>query len=197
MSRKGIYYTLFFVALFTVFYLTVYKWIKPSNTVISEVQPFSFVNQDGQAFTNKDMAGKVCVVEFFFTTCTGICPQMNSNMKRVYEKFKDKKDFLIVSHTCKPEEDSVMALKKYAEKLNVDTRRWVFLTGRKDSLYDMARVSYTVDDPVNNLRDINEDFLHTQFWALVDKEGKVKKVYDGLKDSEIELLIKRVNKLVE
>jgi protein SCO1/2 len=81
--------------------------------------------------------------------------------------------------------------------LQIDTRRWIFLTGRKDSLYNMARVSYTVDDPLNNLRNIDDDFLHTQFWALVNKEGKVKKVYDGLKPSEVEAMIKEIKRMLD
>jgi protein SCO1/2 len=38
--------------------------------------------------------------------------------------------------------------------------------------------------------------LHTQFWALVDKEGNVKKIYDGLKESEVKRLIKDAKKLL-
>jgi protein SCO1 len=196
MSKKGIFYLLFFVVLVAVFYLIVQRWIKP-NTTISQVQPFSFVNQDGRTITNKDVEGKVYVAEYFFTTCQGICPKMNANLKKVYEKFKDKEDFLILSHTCQPEVDSVPQLKKFSESMGVNTSRWIFLTGRKDSLYNMARTSYTIDDPVNNLKSIDDDFLHTQFWALVDKEGNVKKVYDGLKDSEVDALIRRLDRMLD
>jgi protein SCO1 len=196
MSKKGIFYLGFFVVLVAVFYLIVQKWIKP-NTTISQVQPFAFLNQDGRTITNKDVEGKVYVAEYFFTTCQGICPKMNANLKKVYEKFKDKEDFLILSHTCQPEVDSVPQLKKFAESMGVNTSRWIFLTGRKDSLYSMARTSYTIDDPVNNLKNIDDDFLHTQFWALVDKEGNVKKVYDGLKDSEVDALIRRLDRMLD
>ncbi len=196
MSKKGIFYTLFFVVLVSVFYLIVQKWIKRNDT-ISVVQPFAFLNQDGNLITNKDVEGKLYVAEYFFTTCKGICPTMNNNMKLVYEQFKDEDGFLILSHTCLPEVDSVPQLKKYADSLGVNTKRWVFLTGRKDSLYNMARVSYTIDDPVNNLKTTADDFLHTQFWALVNKEGKVKKVYDGLKESEVKQMIKQIKRMLK
>ena len=81
--------------------------------------------------------------------------------------------------------------------MGVNTSQWIFLTGRKDSLYNMARISYTIDDPANNLKNIEDDFLHTQFWALVDKNGDVKKIYDGLKESEVNELIKDANKLLK
>jgi protein SCO1 len=196
MSKKGIFYTLFFVVLVSVFYLIVEKWISRNDT-ISEVQAFSFTDQDGKPFTNKDVEGKVYVAEFFFTTCKAICPDMNKNLRTVYDQFKGAPDFLILSHTCQPEVDSAPVLKHYADSLQIDTRRWIFLTGRKDSLYNMARVSYTVDDPLNNLRNIDDDFLHTQFWALVNKEGKVKKVYDGLKPSEVEAMIKEIKRMLD
>jgi len=81
--------------------------------------------------------------------------------------------------------------------MGVNTSKWIFLTGRKDSLYTMARISYTIDDPANNLKNIEDDFLHTQFWALVNKKGEVKKVYDGLKESEINSMIKEIEKTLK
>lgn len=189
-------YTGFFVILILVFYLAVRPWIKKKDT-ISVVQPFSFVNQDGKLVTDKDVEGKVYVAEYFFTSCTGICPTLNTNMKRVYEKFKDNKDFLILSHTCDPERDSVPVLKRYTDSLGINTSQWIFLTGRKDSLYTAARISYTLDDPANNLRSIQDAFLHTQYWALVNRKGEVKKIYDGLKEKEISAIIKEIEKTLK
>jgi protein SCO1/2 len=143
------------------------------------------------------MEGKVYVAEFFFTTCTGICPKMNNNMRTVYEKFKDEKDFRILSYTCDPERDSVAQLKKYSDSLKVNTSKWVFLTGRKDSLYTLARNSYTIDDPANNVNSIDDQFLHSQLWALVNKRGEVKKIYDGLKPSEVDAMMKQIRKLLK
>jgi len=195
MSRKTIFYIGFFVVLTFVFYLAIAKSIRKNDTV-SVVQPFAFLNQDGQRVTDKDMEGKVYVAEFFFTTCTGICPRMNNNMRTVYEKFKDEKDFRILSYTCDPERDSVAQLKKYSDSLKVNTSKWVFLTGRKDSLYTLARNSYTIDDPANNVNSIEDQFLHSQLWALVNKRGEVKKIYDGLKPSEVEAMMKQIRKLL-
>ncbi len=191
----------FFVVLALSFYfiltLVIPGFGKKTIPPVSFITPFSFTTSEGKTMTEKDVAGKVYVAEYFFTTCKGICPKMNENMKTVYEKFKDNNNFLILSHTCDPENDSVAQMKRYADSLGVNTNRWVFLTGRKDSLYKMARVSYTIDDPANNLKSIDDDFLHTQFWALVDGNGDVRKVYDGLKQSEVKLLIRDVEKLLK
>jgi protein SCO1/2 len=70
--------------------------------------------------------------------------------------------------------------------MRVDTQRWVFLTGRKDSLYSMARHVYKIDDPANNVTDTKSDFLHTQFVALVNRQGAIIRIYDALKPSELQ-----------
>ena len=147
--------------------------------------------------TEKDMTGKVYVAEYFFTHCEGICPIMNNNMRLVYEEFKTDTNFIILSHTSDPDRDSVGQMKYYADSMKVDTKRWVFLTGRKDSLYTAARVSYTIDDPANNLKSMEDQFIHSQFWALVDKNGDVRKVIDGLKESEVKSLIKAARRLLK
>ena len=86
MSKKSVFYIGFFVVLIIVFYVFVTSLTdlgKKKITAISYVRPFSFTDQDGKQFTEKDMEGKVCVVEYFFTTCTGICPIMNKNIKKI------------------------------------------------------------------------------------------------------------------
>ncbi len=201
MKKKLIGYSIFFVILIAGFLLFVFwgtdNW-KAKSPSISFVKPFTFTAQNGNRFTEKDMAGKVCVVNYFFTTCKGICPRMNNNMHAIYDAFKDEPDFMIVSHTCDPERDSASVLKRYADSLKADPKKWVFLTGRKDSLYNQARVSYLLDDPKNNVADINDQFLHTQFFALVDKNGDVRGgIYDGLKQEDLDKLKADIKTLLQ
>ena len=200
MSRKLLGYLGFFLVLVLAFYYFLFRdndmW-KKKLSVISYVKPFQFTNQNGIPFTDKDLLGKVTVVEYFFTTCKGICPKMNTNMKIIYETFKAEPNFLILSHTCNPETDSVPVLKRYADSLKVDSHIWVFLTGRKDSLYKLARTAYLLDDPKNSFEKIEDQFIHTQFFALVDKDGRVRsQIYDGLKKDELEKLKKDIGILL-
>jgi protein SCO1/2 len=201
MGKKLIGYLLFFFVLLIGFYFFLFRgndeWRTKLST-ISYVKPFHFKTQDNQIFTERDMLGKVCVVEYFFTNCKGICPKMNTNMKMMAETFKDEPDFLILSHTCDPDRDTVARMKVYADSIKADTKKWIFLTGRKDSLYSQARSSYLLDDPKNNVEKIEDQFIHTQFFALVDKDGKVRgQVYDGLKADELEKLKVVVRKLLK
>ena len=201
MSKKTIFYLLFFTVLLLGFYYFLFKgtdnW-KVKMPILSYVQPFSFTNQDGAAVTDKNLLNKITVVEYFFTTCKGICPKLNTNMKQVYEIYKKEPDFQILSHTCNPDTDSVPVLKHYADSLQVDTKKWIFLTGRKDSLYQMARGSYLLDDPKNNVEKMEDQFIHTQFFALVDRNGKIRgKIYDGLKALEVQQLKTDVGRLLK
>jgi len=200
MSKKLLGYLGFFLVLVLAFYYFLFRdndmW-KKKLSVISYVKPFQFTNQNGIPFTDRDLLGKVTVVEYFFTTCKGICPKMNTNMKAIYETFKAEPNFLILSHTCNPETDSVPVLKRYADSLKVDSHKWVFVTGRKDSLYRMARTAYLLDDPKNSFEKIEDQFIHTQFFALVDKDGRVRsQIYDGLKKDELEKLKKDIQVLL-
>ncbi|GAB4093273.1 SCO family protein [Flaviaesturariibacter terrae] len=201
MSRKRLYYLVFFTLLFLGFVgalaVAVPEFFHNRIPPISVVQPFTFTDQDGRPFTEKNIEGKVVAVNFFFTTCKSVCPKMNNNLKPVYEAFRGEKDFLLLSHTSDPERDSAAVLKHYADSLGVNTKQWIFLTGRKDSLYRAARLSYKIDDPNNSVANIDDDFLHTQFVALVNKEGNVVKIYDGLKPGELAEMETEIRKLLK
>lgn len=200
MSKKMIFYVVFFSVLVLGFYValssTIPGFTKKRMPPISKVEPFSFTNQDGKPFTNEDMKGKVAVVNYFFTTCTSVCPRMNNNIKTHYDALKDNPDVLFVSLTSDPQRDSVPVLKRYADSMQVNTAQWQFLTGRKDSLYKTARYSFRIDDPDNFVTNESVDFLHTQFVALVNRKGEVVKIYDGLKPSELKTLDKDIENLL-
>ncbi len=201
MNKKVWFYSLFFLVLIIGFYFMLTKIIpgfgKVSLPVLNKVQSFSFLDQDGERITNREVAGKVYIAEFFFTTCHGICPKLNTNLLAVYEKYKNEPDFLILSHTVDPSTDSVGRLKHYADSLGVDARHWIFLTGTKDSLYLAARASYLLDDPKNNFSPITEQFIHTQFFALVDKKGQVRSIIDGLEKNELNEMQHQIDELLK
>jgi protein SCO1/2 len=201
MTKKIWFYSLFFFVLILAFYFMLTKLIPGYGKVvlpqINKVQTFSFLNQNGERITNKDVEGKVYIAEFFFTTCHGICPKLNTNLRPVYEKYKNDSDFKILSHTVDPLTDSVGRLKLYADSMGVKAPEWTFLTGTKDSLYLAARLSYLLDDPKNNVSPIDEQFIHTQFFALVDKSGYVRSIVDGLKKDEIAEMEKEIDELLK
>lgn len=206
MSKKAIFYISFFVLLSVGFMVFAGVMIKegtgeffgkeklpvlgaPGHTV----QGFSLTNQDGNTITQNNVKGKIYVAEYFFTTCTNICPVMNKNMEKVYAKYKDNPNFLILSHTSDPDYDSIPVLKAYAAKHGADVKNWIFLTGDKRLLYRLARESYLVDDGHYTGED---DFIHTQWFALVDGDGQIRGLYEGTKDKDIDKLIGEIDRLM-
>jgi len=215
-KKKLLFYIGFFILLLAGFYYFTFRNYDFSDSrlpvINANIPSFHFIDQDGQVITDKATRDKVYVADYFFTTCKGICPRMNANMRRVYDAYKDKKDFLILSHTCMPETDSVPVLKKYEERMlggKLERRsdgsyrviqngapapykndNWYFLTGPKDKLYEIARSGYLIDNgKPDSTQMAKDDFMHTQFFALVDRYGRVRGIYDGLRESEVNKLI--------
>lgn len=199
MTKKAWLYLGIFGVLLGTFYIVLMSttdFAKEKLPVLSTVRPFSFQRQDGQMISEKNLPGKVYIAEYFFTTCKGICPKMNRNMKVVYEDLKKEPDFMILSHTVDPETDSVATLKHYADSMGASIENWWFLTGSKENLYKTARESYLLDNQENSSKNIADQFIHTQFFALVDRNGRVRGIYDGLKQDEVQQLIRDTRLLI-
>ena len=183
---------------------------QPELAVIGEagqgIRPFAFANQEGDTVTNKDIKGKIVVVEYFFTTCKGICPKMNENMAKVYQAYRSDDEVVILSHTVDPKRDSVSAMKAYSLRFDADPKRWMFLTGDKRKLYDQAYYSYLMTAVEERQDDIEADFIHTEKFVLVDKKGRLRVrldkegspiSYDGTNEKSVAQLIEDIKLLEE
>lgn len=160
---------------------------------------FAFKNQLGNTISEKDVAGKVYVAEYFFTTCGTICPKMNLQMQRVQEAFNGEKDVRILSFTVNPDVDSVEQMKRYADSHGANHEQWWFLTGEKADLYALARKSFFVLKPAEaqNLGDAGSDFIHTNNFVLVDDKSRIRGYYDGTSKKEVDKLIRDIQRLRE
>jgi protein SCO1/2 len=178
ISSKIAGFTLIGLMAIAVFWFTrVFVGNKESLPVLGErghrAGAFSFINQDGKPITEKSVANKVTVAEYFFASCPSICPVMNKNLEEVYEKFKGNPDFAILSHTVDPERDSVPVLNTYANRFNASAPGWEFLTGTKQALYNSATQDYLLSGG-----DSSSQFIHTQYVALLDKSRRIRGFYD-------------------
>ncbi len=157
---------------------------------------FVLTNQDGQSFIAEELKGKVHVAEFFFTTCKGICPRMNKNMQKVYQQFLGNNAIRFVSFTVDPAHDTAPVLKQYADLLKADIKQWIFLTGNKDSLYKIAREQYLLSAADTAIAEAAEEFIHTQYFALVDQQNRIRGFYDGTNEKEMIKLIADIRSLL-
>lgn len=163
------------------------------NTENHTVADFELINQNGETITQENYKEKIYVTDFFFTRCPSICPIMSNNMEKLQEEFINKDDIMFLSLSVTPKLDSVPILKEYAKKHGAIDTKWNITTGDKKHIYNLARKSYfaVVEQGDGGL----QDFIHTPNFILVDKNKKIRGVYDGTKEEEIERIIRDIHKL--
>lgn len=166
-----------------------------NDTVFHKVQDFSFVNQEGKKVSQKDFEDCIYVTDFFFTTCQSICPIMSTEMEKIAAAYKGNKQVKILSHTVNPENDSVPVLAEYARLHKADVSQWMFVTGDKKELYNIARTGYYLNAEQGDGGP--EDFIHTQNFALIDKEKHIRGYYDGTNSKEVDQLIVDIGLLLK
>lgn len=162
------------------------------DTIFKQIPDFQLTSQQGETFTKQDLDNKIYVADFFFATCPDICKDMSSQLVRVQEAFKDDPNVQIVSFTVNPEHDSVSVLKEYAERYEADPEKWTFLTGPREEIYDLARNGFYL--PVQQVEG-QKDFIHSEKFMLVDKEHKVRGIYDGTDPIDVDRLITEIRVL--
>ena len=172
---------------------------------IGSVPKFTLTNQDNETVSNETYAGKVYVLEFFFSTCPTICPKMNASLKEVQQQFNGMKDFGIASITINPEKDTPEVLKTHMEELGITSENWHFLTGDKDYIYKIANNGFNMYAAENSK--VNGGFEHSGLFALIDKNGVIRcrkddfgnpiLYYDGLEKSGVTAIIEDIKLLLQ
>jgi protein SCO1/2 len=170
------------------------KWEMQNEKTFHQIRPFKLINQENESFTEKDIEGKICVVDFFFTTCPGICLKMTNSMSNIEKEFTNDDKILLLSHSVTPVKDSVPVLKQYAKDKKVNFQRWKLLTGNKNEIYDLGRKYYFVEEDEGVKKD-DDIFLHTENFILIDKQRHIRGIYNGLDPNSIKNLIRDINVL--
>lgn len=163
------------------------------DTVFQQVPGFSLVSQTGEAFSGSDLKEAIYVVNFFSTSCPGAaCRKVSSQLVRVQEAFESNPEVKIISITVNPEQDSVEALRAYAAKYSAKEGKWFFLTGERQEIYQLAREGYHI---ANEAGEGQQQAIPNNKLMLVDKDRKVRGMYEGADPGEIDRLITEINVL--
>jgi protein SCO1/2 len=159
----------------------------PADTIFATVPAFQAHDQNGKLVTNQSFAGQVYITDFFFATCPGICPKMNGELLKVYQKFGQTPGLNFVSFTIDPDHDSLAVLRDYAQRLGAPTdANWRFVRTSKDSVFTLARGLYTAAMPD---KAAPGGFAHNGTFALVDDKGYVRGLYDSLNPAQVQALL--------
>jgi protein SCO1 len=157
----------------------------PNLPELGQVPPFEFIKQDGTPFGLNDLAGKISVVDFMFTSCRDACPIMSSNMAKLYAQFANTEKVQFVSITVDPARDSLSVLRRYAGAFGVNDNRWVFLWQPVDEVTRLSEKGFML-----TAQDLPEG--HSNKLVLVDDKGQIRGYYDGLNKTDQMLLARDI-----
>lgn len=164
------------------------------DTIYCSIPNFAFVDQDSQLVNNATFDGKIYAVDFFFIHCPTICPKVKANGLRIYQKFLNDDRFMLLSHSIDTKNDTVAALKRHADKLNIDAKKWRFVTGARDSIFGIADDYFSIakENP-----DAPGGFDHSGRIILVDKNRHVRAFCNGTDAEDTDRFIRDIERLLK
>ncbi len=159
--------------------------VSPSSELrrFTIVPPFSLTERSGKIITNHDLAGKIWIADFVFTTCPGPCPLITASMARLQEAVAHDPHVQLVTFTVDPQNDTPPVLAAYADKFGADPNRWWFLTGPEKPLYDLIQNGFyqiVQDNRGPPLQEGQFTVTHSTKMVLVDADGNVRGFFDGV-----------------
>jgi protein SCO1/2 len=158
-----------------------------------KVPPFQLTNQTGEVFGSAQLAGKIWIADFIYTTCPGPCPMISTRMGELQKPF-EKTDVQLVSFSVDPEKDTPEVLRKYAENLHADSHRWTFLTGPKSTIYKLSHDGFKL--AISDDSDAEGIPVHSTRMVLVDRHGQIRGYYDAVGPDAITKLVADTNHLL-
>jgi protein SCO1 len=161
----------------------------PAPPVLARLPDFQLTTQAGQPFGLADLKDKLWIADFIFTRCPGPCPRMTARMAELQRELADAPDLRLVSFSVDPEFDTPAVLSEYAGQFHANTKRWVFLTGGKERIHDLAKSGFLV----GGVEDVT---LHTTRFILVDRQARVRGYYDSTDEESLRRLLKGARRLV-
>lgn len=154
---------------------------------------FAFQDQDGETFSSEAIKNKIVITNFFFTSCTSVCPNMMSHVKKLQDDLINDNQIAFISFTVDPVKDSASRLKWYCNQYHISNRNWNLMTGNKREIYKLARKSFFLSAGDGDGGE--NDFIHSDQLVLVDKNKHIRGYYDGTDDKALEQIKHDIKKL--
>ena len=159
--------------------------------VYGNVPSFQLTDQGGSEFDSKVLDGNVYLVNFFFTTCPSTCPQQS----REVASLQDIDGLSMLSITVQPNVDTPEVLSRYAKQYKADPAKWHFLTGDRDSLWNLSKKGFML--PVGDAPEPAEmPIFHSSKIILVDQQQQIRGFYESQTRDEMTRLRKDAKRLI-
>ncbi|MCB1176263.1 MAG: SCO family protein [Leptospiraceae bacterium] len=165
-------------------------WNSEDKDII-KIPNYNFKNQNNNFVTHKKMNDKISIACFFYTQCGGYCPLIMKHMKKIRDAFPDDKNIYLVSYSVTPDYDTPKVLTRYSNTTGFGKFNWDLVTGDKKEIYKLARETFNADTNTLTPRTSN-DFIHSEHIYIIDSKRKLRGIYDGNVNGDIERVIKDV-----
>jgi cytochrome oxidase Cu insertion factor (SCO1/SenC/PrrC family) len=144
--------------------------------------PFTLTDQTGQSFDSRSLRGKVWMGAIFFANCPGPCFRENQAIADILRRI-EAPDFLVLSLTCDPDNDTPDVLRRYAERFEADPGRWKFLTGDMKVISEVGQKTFFLPVEVG---------VHSERGVVFDRQGRLRGGYHLLQPDRVALLEKLI-----
>ncbi|MBX3009694.1 MAG: SCO family protein [Melioribacteraceae bacterium] len=148
---------------------------------ISETSIFQldskWVTEENKELSLAQLNGKSIVMTMFFASCTYACPIIVNDMKKIEASISKNKlentEFLLIS--IDPERDTPEALKDFAERYKLDSKRWTLITGTKDGIDELAAVT-----GFKYKKEPEGSYSHSNIINIINERGEITFQHFGL-----------------
>lgn len=156
---------------------------------------FQLTERSGRSVTQDELRGKFLVVNFVHTGCSVSCTLVNQRMAEVQKLVAGRSDVQLLSLTVDPGTDTPAALTRFASQFGADAQRWLFLTGEKRAIYQLIETSFLSRDTNATRMEMPGGFRKADHIALVDRDGRVRRYFPGMKFDTPVAIVKAIDEL--
>ncbi len=179
--------------------LAIHRHVKKEAVANRErwLADFELTDRTGRTVTRDVLGRRMLVVNFVFTSCSLSCLQVNHHLAKIQERVDGVDDVRLVSITVDPRTDTPALLAGFADRFGARTNRWYFLTGDPDAVDTLIATSF-LDRGESALPDgagIPGGYLGTELIAVVDRKGRVRKFFDGMRASSVDKVMQTLEEL--
>lgn len=196
--RPRLLWGMLLAALVIVFGISARNWLRPKAEplpILATVPDFSFTERSGEPFGLQQLRGSIWLADFIFTNCAGTCPIMTTQMNALQAAFAEKRlDVRLVSFTVDPERDTPEVLRRFAEGYGAARDKWFFITGPGEQIQKLAKEGFMLAAATGG--DADEAIIHSNRFVLVDREGRIRKYYDGTEEGIAPKIVEDVKALL-
>jgi len=160
--------------------------------VMRSVPAFTLTSESGKPFGAEQLAGKIWVADFIYTTCPGPCPRMSTQMRRIQDLTASLPGVVqLVSFTINPDVDTPEVLTAYSKRYLADLSRWHFLTGKREVIQKIKREAFLLGDVSTG------SLEHSTRFVLIDRKGQVRAYYATLDGDPVPHVVDDIKRILE